>query len=262
MAAGTALSTLARVGFAARGILYIVIALLVITTGRAEDQSGAMDYLGHGLGKALLIAMTAGFIAYGIWRLSDAALNIEAHEDGVKGYGGRAAAAGSGIVYLFFAWRAVHLIEGVSSGGGGTQEAVQRMHGDHTMFTIAGLILLAVGGYQLFKAAKAGFCKNLDAGVANAGWVKITGRIGYGARAIVFLISSYFLLHAGLSDGGGTPKPGMDRVLAWLSSPWDVLVALGLLMFGLFSFIEARFRRIHEVPVSSMARQLRSKVGA
>jgi hypothetical protein len=242
--------------------LYIVIALLVITTGRAEDQSGALDYLGSGFGKGLLILMTAGFIAYGIWRLSDAALNIEGHEDGPKGLGGRAAAAGSGIVYLFFAWRAIRLIEGASGGsGGGTDAAVAQMHGDGTMLTIAGLILLAVGGYQLLKAAIAGFCKNLDTSVANQPWVKITGQIGYGARAIVFLISSYFLLRAGLAHDGGAPKPGMDHALSWLSNPWDVIVAAGLLMFGFFSFIEARFRRIHPVPVTGMTQQIRSKVG-
>ena len=41
---------LARFGFVMRGLLYIVIALLVIGTGRTEDLTGAMEYLDHGAG--------------------------------------------------------------------------------------------------------------------------------------------------------------------------------------------------------------------
>ncbi len=52
----------------------------------------------------MLIAMTAGFIAYGLWRLADAALNIETHDDDGKGMRQRVGAAGSGIIYLLLAW--------------------------------------------------------------------------------------------------------------------------------------------------------------
>ena len=49
---GSHLTALTRIGFAARGLLYIVIALLVIETGRSEDPSGqvrtyAYDELGR-----------------------------------------------------------------------------------------------------------------------------------------------------------------------------------------------------------------------
>ena len=39
-----------RFGFVTRGLLYVVIAWLVIATGRTEDLTGAMEYLGHGIG--------------------------------------------------------------------------------------------------------------------------------------------------------------------------------------------------------------------
>ena len=48
MTASTRLTLLTRIGFATRGLLYIVIALLVIRTGRSEDTSGALRYLGQG----------------------------------------------------------------------------------------------------------------------------------------------------------------------------------------------------------------------
>src|SRR5688500_586903 len=99
MSANARFKTLTRLGFAARGLLYIVIALLLFRSGRSEDVSGALAELGKEGGDPLLLAMAAGFIAYGLWRLADAALNIEGHGDGAKGLGGRLAAGGSGLVY-------------------------------------------------------------------------------------------------------------------------------------------------------------------
>ena len=64
---------LARFGFVMRGVLYIVIAMLVIGTGRTEDLTGAMEYLDRGAGRWLLMLMVAGMFGYGLWRVSDAA---------------------------------------------------------------------------------------------------------------------------------------------------------------------------------------------
>ena len=64
---------MARFGFLVRGLLYIVIALLVIGAGRTEDLTGAMEYLHRGYGRWLLILMVVGMCGYSIWRVSDAA---------------------------------------------------------------------------------------------------------------------------------------------------------------------------------------------
>ena len=56
---------LARLGFAVRGLLYIVIAWLVIATGRTEDLTGTMEYLGRGVGRWLMILLVTGLTGYG-----------------------------------------------------------------------------------------------------------------------------------------------------------------------------------------------------
>jgi hypothetical protein len=240
---------LTRLGFAARGLLYLVIAWLVIRTGRAEDLQGALEYVGEGGGRWLLIAMTAGFIAYGLWRLADAALNTEAHDDDKSGAVKRLGAAGSGLIYLLLAWSAIGLItaSGRSSGGGGTQEGTQTalgLPGGAAIVVIAGLILLGVGVYQVVKAAKGSFLKHLEGRVANADWAKWSGRLGYAARGIIFLITGWFLLQAGLSEQA-SKSGGMEEALSWLSPTTSLLVAIGLAMFGIFSLVEARYRVIH-----------------
>ncbi|MCW3796380.1 DUF1206 domain-containing protein [Sphingomonas sp. BN140010] len=257
------LTTLARLGFAARGLLYLVIAYLVLTAGRTEDPAGALGYLASGAGWWLLVLITAGFVAYGVWRLSDAAFNIERHEAGRKGLGERIGAGASGIVHLFLAWQAVRLLRGAaqSNGNGAEQGAETALHlpGGQLLLIVGGLVLLGVGIAQLVQTYTLKFCQSLDGRVARKEWVKWTGRGGYAARGLVFLITGYFLLRAGFAEQASRAG-GMQEALAWLTSPWDTIVALGLALFGIFSLVEARYRVIHDVPVEGMARQARAKL--
>lgn len=265
-----ALTILTRLGFAARGLLYLVIGFLVIRAGRAEDPSGALAELADGGGRTLLILIIAGFVAYGLWRLADAAFNIERHQPGNKGLRERIGAAASGIVHLFLAWQAFRLLDGArqvsaGSGGGGSGQAEQsaqtalQLPGGQIMVVIAGLVLLGVGLLQLKKAWKADFLKHLEPNVARQPWARWTGQGGYAARGLVFLISGAFLTAAGFREQAGEAG-GMAEALAWLSPPWDTLVAIGLILFGLYSLIEARFRVLHDVPVDGIASKARSKL--
>jgi hypothetical protein len=233
-------------------LLYIVIAFLVIGAGQAEGPSGALRYLAEGGGRLLLFVMAAGLIAYSLWRLADAAFDIERHGSEGKGLAVRAGAAASGIAHLFLAWQAIRLIQGTSSGGGdGTQEGAQTALGlpfGGTLLALAGAVLIGVGLYQFVRAAKASFLRHLEPRVANTAWALWSGRAGYAARGLVFLITGYFLVRAGLSEQASAAG-GTGEALAWLSSPTDIIVAIGLFAFGVFSLIEARFRVLQDVPV-------------
>ncbi|PAX08291.1 DUF1206 domain-containing protein [Sphingomonas lenta] len=257
MNASARLTTLTRIGFAARGLLYVVIAFLIVGTGRAEDPAGALQYLGRGGGRALLIVMAAGLFAYGLWRLADAAFDIERHGSRQEGVMERLGAGASGLVHLFLAWQAVRLIRGAASAGDGTQagaRAALELPGGATLVIAAGVLLLGVGVFQLIKAVRGTFLRYLDPAVARQPWAQWSGRAGYAARGLVFVISSFFLLKAGFEERANEAG-GTAQALAWLSSPMDVVVALGLFAFGLFSLIEARFRRLHDVPVDGIARR-------
>lgn len=244
---------LARVGFAARGFLYLVIAWLVVETGRAADLTEAMRYVADGDGRILMAVLLAGFIAYGAWRLSDAALDTEGHGDGTSAAVKRAGAAASGLIYLFFAWQAYTLLTGNGASGGGSAsgggpeeqtQTVMQLPGGTLLLLIGAAVLAGVGAYQIVKAAKAGFCDRLQPGIAQQWWTIWFGRLGYGARGIIFLVTAYFLLQAALT-GDSSQAGGMEEALSWLSRPVSLAVATGLALFGLFSLIEARYRRIH-----------------
>ena len=255
MSASTGLKVLTRLGFAARGLLYIVIAMLLIRSGRSEDTSGALAELGRSVGDPLLLAMAVGFVAYGLWRFADAALNIEHHEPGAKGTRQRLAAAGSGAIYLFFAWQAFRLIAGGAAGGSSPEERAStalNMPGGPMLLVIGGAILVGAGIYQMVKAYRCSFCDHLDPSIGSRPGVRWIGRAGYAARGVIFMVSGYFVFSAGL-DARASKAGGMEEALRWLDSPVDMIVAAGLLLFGLFSLVEARFRIIHEVPLDEVA---------
>jgi hypothetical protein len=128
--------------------------------------------------------------------------------------------------------------------------AAPALPGGPLLLLVAGAVLIGTGLWQLVKAAKADFLRHLAGRVASQTWVMWLGRAGYAARGIVFVIIGWSLLQAGLSDSAA-PAGGMEQALASLSGTLLTLAALGLLLFGLFSFVEARYRRINDRKVAA-----------
>lgn len=248
----------ARLGFVARGILYIVIAVLVIGAGRTEDIHGAMQFLGHRAGWILLLVLAAGMVGYGTWRLSDAAFGTDSGRGNAKAWRKRAAAAGSGCVYLYLAWQAVRVAEGVHAGGTGASGFIK---GSELKLWIACAVLAMAGAVQIKKAAECAFLERLD-DAASRGWAKWFGRLGYGARGVVFLVTSFQIGAAAYEHRHSAGNTGLEEALDWLAHPFDWLVAVGLMLFGAYSLIEAWHRRIHAPPVEQIKRKVQEQVGS
>jgi hypothetical protein len=240
-----------RVGFAARGVMYVVIGYLALRFGQTESGEGALATLAEGSGKLLLGIMALGFAAYGVWRLSEALVDTEGHGSDAKGNAARIGGALSGLIHLGLAIVAANFAFGSGGSGGGQSGAEQgaatalALPGGPLLLLVVGAALIGTGLWQLAKAAKADFLRHLDGRVAHQAWVMWLGRAGYAARGIVFVIIGWSLLQAGLSDSAARAG-GMEQALGSLSGNLLTAVALGLLLFGLFSFVEARYRRIND----------------
>lgn len=245
--------TLCRVGFFGRGLLYLLIAVLVLGTGRTEDLTGALAYLNEGSGRLLLLGIGVGMLAYGLWRLADAAFGMENPGGGGKAKRKRAAAGLIGAIYLYLSYKAAAILLAVQSAASSPEQqadTVLDLPGGQLMLGLAALILLVAGAYQLKTASSCAFLRRLDSR-ASAPLVKWLGRSGYAARGVIFLMVGAMIGKAaigGRSDEAG----GMEQALDFLSGPILYAVALGLLLFGIFSVIEAFFRRIHEPPIDEI----------
>lgn len=247
-----------RIGFLGRGVLYILIAWLVLRTGRTEDVTGALEYLGRGTGRVLLIIITAGLLAYGLWRLADALFGIENRGSEAKAMRKRGAAGCIGLVYLFLAFKAVRILF-VGHAGVMTPrqqaDAVLDLPGGTIMLGLVAAGLVIGGLYQLRKAGKCSFLAPLDQR-AQAPAIKWLGRLGYAARGVVFMTVGYLVGRAAI-DGRSQEAGGMEQALDVLSGPLLYSVALGLMLFGAFSIVEALFRHLPEPP---SPREIKRKV--
>lgn len=254
---------LTRVGFAARGLLYILIAVLAIGTGRTEDLTGAIEYVGHGLGKVLLMAIAAGLATYSLWRLSDAAFGTEHPGTGWKALGKRAVAGGIGVIYAYLAYKAVRVILAGRAGTTGTAEhadTVLDLPGGDLVLTAVAAGLAIAAANQLWKAIHCKFMRRLREGAGEKEWIKWMGRLGYAARGVIFLVVAWTVYRAA-TDHKPTEAGNLESALDILRGPYLTPIAAGLMLFGLFSLVEARYRRIHRPPVEKVEGQVREKVG-
>ena len=253
---------LTRLGFAARGFLYILIAFLAIGTGRTEDLTGAIEYVGHGLGKVLLVAISVGLATYSLWRLSDAAFGTEHPGTDWKALGKRAVGGGIAVIYAYLSYKALRVILAGRAGTMGTAEQADTVldlpGGDLVLSVVA--VGLAIGGAnQLWKAVHCKFMRRLREGAGRKEWIKWMGRLGYAARGIIFFVVAWTISRAA-TNHKATEAGNLERALDILRGPYLVPIAAGLMLFGLFSLVEARYRAIHKPPTDQMKRRIAEAV--
>lgn len=254
---------LARFGFVVRGLLYIVIAWLVIATGRTEDLTGVMEYLGRGVGRGIMVFLVAGMTGYGLWRLSDAAFGMESGRHHARAWRRRIAAGCSGIIYLYLAYKALRIMLGYRPLAGGAHEnAAIALHlpAGVLALAIAAAVLVGAGAVQLWKAGSCSFLDNLDE-AARHPLAKWLGRIGYAARGVIFLTVGW-LLGKAAADHSAAGAGGLEQALDALRGPLEIPVAAGLALFGVYSLVEARYRSIHNPPARHVKRKVAETLAA
>jgi hypothetical protein len=254
---------LVRAGFAARGITYGVVGVLALalaagagTAGTAANQQGALELLSRSwLGIVALVVIAAGLLAYALWKLSRGIFGAGPEGGGGTGITDRIAGIGGGVAYIAFFVVAVRVLAGSGGSSAGKPEhtaaGVLGWPGGPVIVGAAGAILLGISLYQLYEAVSARFMKDSKTGRMNRDerqLFKLAGRIGLSARALVFVLIGYFVLNAAL-DYNPRNAVGVDGALARVhhepAGPWLLaLVGAGLVVFALFSFAEARFRRL------------------
>jgi len=248
------LETFTRIGFAARGVLYLSIGYLALRFGRSENTAGALDYLSEGSTAPLVAIMALGFLAYGVWRLSEGIVDTEGQGTGAKAIAARAGGVVSGLIHIGLSFVALDLTINQSASLVSENEASQGastllvVPGGYVLVLIAGAALIGTGLWQLVNAARADFLKYLDGRAAGKEWVKWFGRAGYAARGVVFTLIGWSMLKAGMA-AESDQAVGIAQAIDMLSGALFTAVATGFVLFGLFSFVEARHRRINDPKV-------------
>ncbi len=259
-AISTGIERLARAGYAARGAVYLIIGFFTVLAAlggsEAKDSEDALAaVLGAPFGTILVWAMVIGLFGHAGWRAIQAVKDPDRHGKGAKGIAVRAGLLGSGVVNFALAMFALGLVSRWGSSGGD--------NGDPTGGWIAAVfdaglgwlvvwavaaILLAVAGAHFWKAATAGFEKHMRCPPDVGRWVRPLSQAGLFARGAVFLILAILIVTGGFAYSPEN-QPGLKDALAALQGlafGWAILLAMGIgfLAFAVYSFAQARYRRI------------------
>lgn len=253
-----AMAMLARWGLAARGAIYLLIGVLALALAFGNrsgetDQRGALQELTQHTGGTLLVWLIGiGLAGYALWRFSEAAFGVVGEG---KKTGPRVQSFARGCIYAFFAVSAFKVASDSSSGSQAKQQqsmtAKAMQHtGGRWAVGIVGAIILVCGLVLIWEGIKRKFEKYLDMDRMSPQTRKVVGFLGMAgsiARGIVFGLAGVFVIVAAV-DFNPNKARGLDGALRQLADtpvgPWLlVLVALGLVMFGVYGFAEAKWRR-------------------
>ncbi|MEU1164815.1 DUF1206 domain-containing protein [Streptomyces sp. NPDC005921] len=250
----------ARAGLVAWGVIYVLVGLLALRVALGDrrqqaDRNGALAELANRpFGAALLWALGLGLVGMAVWRLSEAVF-------GAVGPDGRAAhmrlpALARCLFYTAVAWS---VLEFAAGAGGGSGDAASRdltaralgLPAGQWLVAAVGAGIVVTGVWTGVQAVRRDYCRQLKAG-AMAGPVRravdVTGVVGGLARAAVFVAAGAFAVRAAVDYRPDRAK-GVDDTLRSFAGtpagPWLLAaVAVGLILFGLFAFALARWRRV------------------
>lgn len=243
---------LARLGFVARGLVYTLLGYFALSsTGASRTRngaSGAFEWIQEVPGGAFVLILAAlGLIGYALFRFGCCFLDLESKGTDIKGIGHRIGYFASGVIHVFLAWTAFQFAYGskqqASDSTGEMAGTVMSFDFGSIVLGVIGVALMIAGVMQGRDAVTASFMNRVSARAPQATcWI---GRLGYGARAVVFLVMGWSLIRSAWFERssevlslGGAIHDLRDM------GPLYTLVALGLLMFGIFSVIVARYRVI------------------
>ena len=255
------LERLARVGLVAYGVVHLLVAWLALQLawGKASssvDQSGALATLAQQpLGKPLLWVLAVGLIALALWQAAEILRwrhGLSSSGDArTKAWERTAKAAAKTVIYLALAVMAIRYATGSGGSGGQSPQQVAGVFGwpaGRWLIGAAGLVVLGVGVYHVYKGVSKRFLKEIDLSDAPERARRLVtrlGEVGFPGKGVALGLVGGLLLWAAVSVDPAKVA-GLDGALhRLLGLPAGrillTLVAVGIASFGVYCFVRARY---------------------
>jgi hypothetical protein len=261
-AGGEAARRFVLAGWAAKGVVYVALAWLVLQLARgpsasSTDTTGALELIDAGAGGSLaLYVLAVGLVAYALGRILEVTTLATSDMDAKE----KAQAVVVSIVYLALAATAVTVAGRAGSGGGGSGGGGGEQRGTAVLLDLPagrllvgllGLAGLALGAYSAYKGVTEGFLPTLRTGEMSPTvrtWSTRLGVAAYVTRGLIFGLIGWFLLQAAITYDADEAV-GLDGALRRVADAgWGrallAAIAAGLLAYGLFCWLEARYRKV------------------
>ncbi|MBC7282539.1 DUF1206 domain-containing protein [Hoeflea sp.] len=248
----------ARLGYGARGAVYLLLAVFILsaalTTGVGGDSEDAVRFITQSTASAILTPLLMVSLAgYCSWRIVQAVFDTDNHGFAPKGLAvrggllGSAATYGFLLVYTFSIWWGANLDSGGGSGDGFGSTAAAFI-GAGPVSLILGSVFVIVGVAHIWKAIRHKYREHIDASEAIMRWIDVAAIGGLCARGVIFLIIAFLFLRRGLA--GQQENASLSDALGFIAGlPAGSFLlgatGLGFLLFSLYSFSEAVWRRVN-----------------
>jgi hypothetical protein len=257
---------LAKAGYAARGLVFLLVAALAlfsgITGGEPETKSAISTLLHQPMGRVWVGLIGLGLLGFVAWRLAQAIADADGHGRDVKALAIRAALLGSAVTYVSLAAYALgHVVNAGSDGGGsgekGLAEWVMSQPLGAYISTAIGLGFIIGGFVTAAKGALRKFEKFIQV-PDKTGVLTYVCMYGLIARGIVFAVTGVLFVFAGVRvdpDQAG----GIADALEWLrglpfGSALYIVMAVGLAAFGVYNLVAARYRTVRGPKIDNALR--------
>jgi hypothetical protein len=246
----------ARVGLAARGLLYVLVGVLAIEVARGgsarTDQDGALRTIAdQPFGRTLLWLVAGGLAAYGLWRLGEGIWGRREETDGKKRAVKRVESLGSAALNVLLAVSAARIAVRSEQSGGSVTARVLEAPGGKSLLTAVGVVVVGVGAALAWRGIRTDFERQLRSGQMGRTTYAVVhrlGQVGYLARGLVVALVGVLVVKAA-QEADPDQASGLDVALKSLvGAPYGrgllVAAAVGLMCFGAYSFAEVRYRRL------------------
>ncbi len=259
---------LGRVGWLAKGVIYVLAGLLAVVlvirsfgwstiAGTPEEASptGAIKEVAHSTGGPLLLwALALGLFLYAAWRAVTALLPGSTD---AKGWATRIGYLVSAVLYATFGLTAVSLARSSRAAANGNKKVtdltarVMSNGAGRWLIGIVGVIALGAALYRAAKGLKVDVDDELDLTGMSAGrvrWTRSLGAIGEVGRGVAIGLIGLFLIRAAVTFDPNEAT-GLDGALRRVANDWwgvvlVAIVGIGFIAYGVFCVMTFPRRRL------------------
>ena len=266
-ATGVWLRAVSRLGLVCRGAVYLLVGYLALrlalaahrrTAAPASSAGAVQAAVAHAWGRVPLVLLVAGLGAYAFTQLLEAVFR-PAHATGMAGrWRQRAVSSWGFVLYSVFCLSTARLLVGTPPAQTARSEQRQdsgvtadllRTGWGRLLLGLAGVLAVAAGVEAGRRSVRLDFRERFAAAHMSRPVAVLTralGGFGCIARCVVFVLAGFFVLKAAVLSSA-TQTKGLDAIFRSVASfpygSWLLgLLASGLLCYGLYCLLEARYR--------------------
>lgn len=259
---------LARSGYVARGVVFLLVAGLALLSGvaggNADTKSAVSQLLEQPFGRLWVGLIGLGLLGFVAWRLAQSLADSDGHGRDKKAIAIRLAMLGSAITYIFLACYALsQAFSGIRGSEGAGEKGMAQWVMSHPFGSYVAMAIglgLIIGG--VVTSAK-GLTRKFERYLQLPDTKGILGVIcvyGLVARGFVFAITGILFAYAGFTVDPEQAGGISDALLSLRQLPFGaalyIVVAAGLAAFGLYNLVEARYRIVRGPSVNEVKHSL------